>query len=792
MIPYLLKTIFKNYKRNLLITIINILGLALSFTVGFVIIGHIQDQLKFDKDVKNGDRIYRLETEWASMPPYIGHVLTQDLSLYKTTRLNFKEEYVISYNRNVQLLLDHVVFADSTFFDVLPFELIQGSQEALKYPLQIYLTEKEAQQIFGKKNPIGESVLINNEYTFSVAGIIKNIKHSHLKFDAVISMVSIRKMTTNTKVLEEFDGWDYPTYILAPENVSKQEAEDAVNECLFQYDYKYFIKRFKLRDYNDIYFATDLSNEAGTIHGNMRVNKILILISLFIMLLAIINYINLTTANAYKRYKWIGVNRIVGATKNRIIIQFLLETVILCIIALWFSILILELINPYLDRFFSVHLFLPELYSLKSISLITWCIVILGLISGLYPAYTLSKYLPVYLIRKYKIGVNKKLKLRDILTVIQFVIAIVLITSTIIIYKQFQFVSKSDLGFKPEHVIVLRTNKELEKELDVFKESLLKHPEIKSVSYTLRIPGNEWGSWCCTKIEGEGNKYFNVNSNSDDEGHKYFNLATDPDFLTTFNIKLKEGRNFDWNKIADYNKAYIINEAAVKEYGIENPIGKQVTKTGNGIDGQIIGVTEDFHFRGFHHKVDPVMIYWDTKHLRYANILIDGKNVDKSILLIQEMWEKLYPAFPFKYTFLDDKFDQQYKSDKIFGHLVGVLSIIACFIACIGILGFSFFYLNQQVKNIGIRKVHGANSWIIARELIFSIALRIMLSFLIAIPIIYYAINTWLKSFAYKIEITIWPYILGGGITLLFALSTVFLQTIRAAKKNPVESLRYE
>lgn len=351
MIPYLLKTIFKNYKRNLLITIINILGLALSFTVGFVIIGHIQDQLKFDKDVKNGDRIYRLETEWASMPPYIGHVLTQDLSLYKTTRLNFKEEYVISYN-NKEQLLDHVVFADSTFFDVLPFELIQGSQEALKYPLQIYLTEKEAQQIFGKKNPIGESVLINNEYTFSVAGIIKNIKHSHLKFDAVISMVSIRKMTTNTKVLEEFDGWDYPTYILAPENVSKQEAEDAVNECLFQYDYKYFIKRFKLRDYDDIYFATDLSNEAGTIHGNMRVNKILILISLFIMLLAIINYINLTTANAYKRYKWIGVNRIVGATKNRIIIQFLLETVILCIIALWFSILILELINPYLDRFF--------------------------------------------------------------------------------------------------------------------------------------------------------------------------------------------------------------------------------------------------------------------------------------------------------------------------------------------------------------------------------------------------------------------------------------------------------
>ncbi len=792
MLQYLVKTIFNNFKRNVLITIINILGLALSFTIAFIIIGHIQNQFKFDQNVENVDRIYRLETNWASMPPFIGHVLTQDLSLYKTTRLNFKEEYAISYNKNEQLLLNQIVFADSTFFDVLPFELIKGSKEGLKYPLQIYLTEKEAQQIFGEKNPIGEPVLINNEYTFSVAGIIKNIKHSHLKFDAVLSMVSVRKMTTNAEVLEEFDGWDFPTYILAPENVSKKQAEEAINECLFQFDYKYFIKRFKLRDYDDIYFATDLSNEAGTIHGNMKANKILMLISIFIIVLAIINYINLTTANAYKRYKWIGVNRIVGATKNRIITQFLLETIVICVISLWFSVLFLELINPYLDRFFSVHLILPELYSLKSIAAITLGIVILGLISGIYPAYTLSKYLPVYLIRKYKIGINKKLKLRDILTVIQFVIAIVLITSTLIIYKQFQFVSKSDLGFKPEHVIVLRTNKELEKELDVLKESLLKHPEIKSVSYTLRIPGNEWGSWCCTKIEGEENNYFNSYSDSDEEGHKYFNLAADPDFLTTFNIKLKAGRNFDWNKIADYNKAYIINEAAVKQYGIEDPIGKQVTNTGNGIDGQIIGLVEDFHFRGFHHKVDPVMIYWDTRYLRYANILIDGNSVDNSLLIIKETWEKLYPAFPFKYTFLDDKFDQQYKSDKIFGRLVGTFSIIACFIAGIGILGFSFFYLNQQVKNIGIRKVHGANSWLILRELITSIAYRIIISFIIAVPIIYYAMNTWLKGFAYKIEITIWPFIFGGAITLLFALSTVLWQTQRTARKNPVESLRYE
>ena len=778
MIHYLIKTIFKNFKRNLLITIINILGLALSFTVGFVIIGHIQNQLKFDKNVKNEDRLYRLETNWASMPPYIGHVLTQDLSLYKTTRLKFKEEYVISYNNNEQLLVDNIVYADSTFFEVLPFELLKGDKDALKYPLQIYLTEKESKRIFGEENPIGESVLINNEYIFSVAGVIKNIEHSHLKFDAVISMMSIPKMTLNQNVLEAFDGWDNPTYMLVPEHVTRFEAEEEINKCLFNYDYKYFIERFNLRPYNEIYFANNISNEAGAIHGNMKANETLLLISLFIIILAVINYINLTTANAYKRYKWIGVNRIAGATKNRIIIQFLLETIVICIISLWFSILLLELINPYLNRVFSISIFLTDIYNLKNITLITLSIVILGLISGIYPAYMLSKYLPVYLIRKHKIGESKRFKLRDILTVIQFIIAIVLITSTIFINGQFRYISKSDLGFKSEHVIVVKTNKELGNNLEVFKDNLLKYPEIKNISYTLRIPGNEWGSWCCTRI--------------DEKENKYFNLAADPDFLKTYNIELKEGRNFDWTKSVDFNHAFILNETAVKEYDIEDPIGKYVDKTGNGFEGQIIGVVKDFHFRGFHHKIDPVIIYWDTRHQRYANILIDGNFIDKSISIIKENWEKLYPAFPFNYAFLDDRFDQQYKSDKLFGRLVGAFSIIACFIACIGILGFSFYYLNQQVKNIGIRKVHGADTWLIIRELIFSISFRIVLSFLVAIPIIYYLINNWLNGFAYKIEITVWPFIYGGTLILILALSTVFWQTLRAARRNPVESLRYE
>lgn len=778
MLQYLVKTIFKNFKRNILITIIKILGLSLSLTVAFIIIGHIHNQLKYDKNVKNSDRIYRLETNWSSMPSFIGHALTQELAEFKNTRLFFQEELPVRYSSDDPVLIEDAVFADSTFFDIIPATLKSGNKNKLKFPYQIYLSESEAVRIFGDQNPVGELLLVANKFPCEVAGVFQDLEYSHLKFTCVLSMVTLPDVFNNKNMLKEFDGWQYPTYILAPENISKLEAEEVVNKCLFQYDYKYFIDRFKLRAYDEIYFSRNLSNEAGTIHGNMKVIKTLLLISIFILVLAIINYINLTTSNAYTRYKWIGINRIVGASKNRIITQFLLETVVMCIISLWFSILFLELINPFLDRFFSVHIFLPTIFNLWNIGLITLGIIILGLISGIYPAFVLSKYLPIYLIRKYKLGENRKLKLRDILTVFQFIIAIVLITSTLFIYKQFKFVSKSDLGFKADQVVVIRTNKAVEKDLTVFKDNLLKHPEIKSVSYTLRIPGNEWGSWCCTRIDGKENKYFN--------------LAADPDFLETFKVKLKEGRNFDWDRTGDYNSAFLLNEAAIKEYGIEDPLGKYVDNTGSGSAGPIIGIVEDFHFRGFHHKIDPVIIYWNTKYLRFTNILIDGDHVDKSISLIKETWEKLYPAFPFKYTFLDDKFDQQYKSDKIFGRLVGALSMIAYFIACIGILGFSFFYLNQQVKNIGIRKVHGANSWLILRELLTSITYRIFISFIIAVPIIYYAMSTWLKGFAYKIEITMWPFITGGLITLLFALASVLWQTMRAAKKNPVESLRYE
>ena len=778
MLVKIFSTIIRNLRRNFLLTVINILGLTLSFVVVILIVGYVQNQLKYDKNIHNSGRIFRLETNWACMPPFIGHVLTQDLSSFKNTRLNFQEELAVKYNNEEPLLLNNIVFADSTFFDVLPFELIRGKDDALKLPLQIYLTEKEVQRIFGDKDPIGELVLVENKYSFQVAGILKNIEYSHLKIDAVLSMVSIREMSTNKEVLEEFDGWDYPTYILIPENKTASEAEQSINDCLNNYDYKYFIERFNLRDYNEIYFSTNLSNEAGTIHGNERVNKILLLISVLVLTLAVINYINLSTANAHKRYKWIGVNRILGASKQLIIIQFLLETLILGLLALWLSVLIIELISPFLYNLLPINQILTELYSLDNNIGITIGLVILSLLSGIYPAITLSSFLPIDLIRKHRRNLSTRIKLRDILIVFQFVIAILMITSSIFIYKQFQFLSKSDLGFNSEQVMIVKTSRDVNQNLEVFKENLIQYPEILNISSSVRIPGNEWGSWCCTKIENEE--------------HKYYDLAVDPDYLATLDIQIKEGANFSWDNIGEYNTAFILNETAVKEYQIKDPIGKIVTGTGSGYSGVVIGIVEDFHFRGLHHKIEPVILYWNNKYCRYLNIRIQEGKVENAVKLVKENWEKFFPGFPFKYEFLDERFDKQYEADKIFGSLVGIFSLLAIFIACIGIMGLSFFHFNQQIKNIGIRKVHGANTVSITKMLTSDIIKRLVIAYIIAVPIVIYAIKIWLQNFEYKIELTIWPFVFGGLTTTFLALLTVIGQIINTAKKKPVESLRYE
>jgi putative ABC transport system permease protein len=337
--------------------------------------------------------------------------------------------------------------------------------------------------------------------------------------------------------------------------------------------------------------------------------------------------------------------------------------------------------------------------------------------------------------------------------------------------------NRKDLGFNKNNIVILKINSQIREHMDLFKERLLKNPEISGVSYSSRIPGNYWGSWCCVNIEGKENKYFNN--------------YVDPDYLKTMEIKMKEGRNFSSENPADMKATYLINETAIKQYGLINPIG-QVIVPGNGVKGQIIGIIKDFHYRGLNYEQTPVILFYTPEYKNYINVKIAAGNVDGALAKIRMTWEEMCPAFSFEYKFLDVTYDLQYQSERKFEKLLFSFAVLALFIASIGLFGLTVFSIERRTKEIGIRKVNGATTFKIMSMLNMNILKWVVIAFIVSCPVAWYSMNKWLQGFAYRTEINWWVFALGGLIAISIAVFTVSWQSRKAATRNPVEALRYE
>ena len=343
--------------------------------------------------------------------------------------------------------------------------------------------------------------------------------------------------------------------------------------------------------------------------------------------------------------------------------------------------------------------------------------------------------------------------------------------------QQFWFMKKKDLGFDKKNIVILKLNSQLKGHIDLFKEKLLNFPEILSLSYSSRIPGNYWGSWCCVNIEGTENKYFNN--------------YVDPEYLATMGIKLKEGRNFSASNIADKKTTYLINETAIVQYDLKNPIGQIITP-GNGIKGEIIGIIQDFHYRGLNYPQTPVLLFYTPDYKNYVNIRINNKNIPEALQKIKNIWAELCPAFAFEYTFLDETYELQYKSEKRFENLLFAFALLALFIGSIGLFGLSIYSTERRIKEIGIRKVSGAKVEEIILVLNKDFIIWVGIAFVIACPVAWFSMNKWLQNFAYRTNFNWWIFAIAGIIAFGIALLTVSWQSWRAATRNPVEALRYE
>ncbi|MBN1820082.1 MAG: ABC transporter permease [Prolixibacteraceae bacterium] len=770
MIKNIFKTAFKYLWKNRIYNFINILGLTVSITSILIILVYIGNEQKYDIQINNRNKIYRMGTNWATMPSFIGHFLKDESGYIDDVTRVKMEEHEISYNNEV-FLMDDIAMADASFFKVFNFKFLLGNQEnALERIHSIVLTQREAERIFGKANPLNQTILLKNKYPFTITGVVENPDYFHLPFTAIATLESLKELA-DPEILEQKDGWSYLTYIVGKPSYTGLQTEKMVNKKLYEFG-EYKNVKFHLTSLKDLYFAAPLYYEGSTRHGSKTVLFILFSIALLLFILAGINFINLTNSRTNIRLKEVGIKKLIGSPKSTLIIQFLVESILLLFIALGFSLLLVKMVEPLFCNLVNKIIDFSAIYSLFNLLIIGFLIILIGIITGLFPAISINSVQSISLIKNKMDRFSQKTIFSKSLITFQYVISIILIAGTLIIVKQLRYLKNKDLGFSPEQIVCIELNDDLKAQQNTFKNELLQIPGVLQAAYSGNRMGNDWGNWL-NEMDGDG-KSFKVN-------------CVEPGYFDLMGIKLKEGRIFREDEM---DKGYMINETAVKQYDIKNPLEKTMERDGKIYP--IIGVMKDFNFQSPQYPIEPVLFYFRDNRYNLINIKINAANAKEVIGNIEKVWEKFSPSHVLTYNFQDDLYDKQYKSAEQFSTLVGIGGAIAIIIACLGILGLSISLAEQKIKEIGIRKVNGAKVSEILSMLNKDFIKWVTIAFVIATPIAYYAMNKWLENFAYKTALSWWIFALAGVLALGIALLTVSWQSWRAATRNPVEALRYE
>ncbi|NOQ26308.1 MAG: FtsX-like permease family protein [Bacteroidales bacterium] len=774
-----IKTAYRNMMRNFSQTLINILGLAIGMTCALLIFLWVQNQVNYDQQQEKKDRIYRFEfNNWVIMPPYIADLISEYPEIEDVTRLYCGYKPTISFENNY-FNMDNFVYADSTIFNVFTFDFLYGSPEnALEKPASIVLTKSVSRKFFGNKNPIGKEILIDNDIIYTVTGVIDDIKNLHLSFNAIVAAQDIKNVYGNNDFLSSINS-NFLIYVLLKPNTNVDLLIEKIrNSELDGYDNK-FEEGLLMRPFKEIYFERNLKHESNVKHGNYNLVLLFSAISFLILLIACINFINISTAKAKKRELEIGIRKIVGASRKSLISQFFGETFLIVLIAHIISIVLLEYALPIFNNIIGESIAF-KYFSLNFLLTTSSIILLTSMLSGYYPALYLSSLKPVLIIKGNSTTNTSKGLLRKVLMTIQFSISIFLIIATIVIIKQLYFVLNKDLGWNQENIITFElkgdkfhgSKENIVTNKSAFTEALLKNPNIKSATYTnqhLGNIGNTWG-W---DIKGENYPMKIINA--------------DPEFIKTMEIDIIEGRNFSIGNESDINKKVIINEEAIKYLELENPIGYKIENR----DLEIIGIVKDFNFNSLHSKIEGMGITWNT---RTSNICIkvSNKNLPKTIKHIESTFNEFSPKYPFEYKFLDDSFSTQYKDEVKLSKILIFFALITIFIAGLGLFGMSSFIASTRTKEIGIRKTLGSSISDILILFSKDFIRWILIAFLIASPLAYYLVKKWLMQYPYQTGINWWVFAIALLITLIIALLTIGFQVVKTARTKPAECLRYE
>jgi len=796
-----LRIALRNAFRQKTYTFINVLGLTIGIAASILISFWILDEISYENYFDRADRIHRIDlyqdVSQTRTPHPMALAMVRDFpEVENATSMTpvfgpnmSKPTFAVEYE-DIRFDEKNVFAADTTFFDVFSFEFIMGDPEtAFRVPHAIIITREISEKYFGNDDPIGKMLTINDGVDLMVTGVLENLPSNiHFHFDFLLSYVFM-KQNDNSEWFTWSDPGHYNYVVTAP-GANVRELQDKIPEWIMQYldfgeDYEQDLQEgnfwFQLTPIRDIHLKSHIRWELET-NGNISYVYIFLATALLVLIIACINYMNLATARFNRRSREVAIRKTAGASRRTLIYQFLLESFLITVIAIALAGFLVELLVGSLSAFtgkdYSFY------YSNTGIFLIAMVLltIVIGLISGSYPAFYLSAFSPMKMLRNKSQSRASVASIRVVLVIFQFTISIFLIIGTLTIFSQLKFMIKKDLGFDQENMVIIPVKDDrVRSQLEQIKESLLMYPEVEKVAAVSNIPGGR----------------INNNPLSYDEHPEPIEaseISVDFGYIETLGLNLIAGRDFSVEFGTDSISKFILNETAVRELDLSSPINQEVIWNDDDgqIRGEVIGVIGDYHFESLHKHIVPLILMVKPAEFNYLLVRINPRRIPETLASIETEWKKFDDLFTFEYSLMEDQFDVQYRNENKMGTIYWIMAVLALIIASLGLYGLSTFMVEQKTQEIGLRKVHGATSAGILRKLYGTFTKWVLLAFVIASPLAYWGMTYWLRDFSYQVKPSLWIFLAAVLGTEIIAILAVTYQSIRASRLKPVDSLRYE
>lgn len=803
---------FRNYIkiafRSLLkfkgFTLINLVGLAMGLTAGILIMVYVLDELSYDQFHEKSARLFRVNTVFQSTDSGgggrnetngwpVGKILEKDFPEVESV-LYSRNAFFLMVNQNDQRIRQMMHFATPEFFSMFSFPLLKGNKQmALSDPFSVVISEDMEKKFFPDDDALNKSLIMGDTLNFKVTGVMKNIpSNSHIQADMIISFSTYSSLDHSFNFEDGWGNINMRNYVLLKEgtdfNLFAEKAKNIYMERAGAMMKDWGVSAFvDFEPMNKIYLHSESGNGMGPLGSIDRV-YLMIGIAVFVIFLACINFINLATARSVYRAKEVGLRKVVGSSRKGLIAQFLSESLVLTIISLLLSIILVVTVMPLFNQLIGKNYQILSLTNLSIVAGIALLVMLVALLAGYYPAWILSSMKPTEVLKGKLQTTARGIQLRRSLVVFQFVISVGLVSGTWIVIDQLTFMQKQNLGFNQDQIVVINTSRASSSNplaFETFKDQLSSLAMIEKVSFTNALPGKQGWSGQIAYPEGK----------SGDDAVSVEYISVDENYLDVLGLELIAGRGFDKQREADLKEGLILNEAAVEVFGwtsAEEAIGKKITSPSQTPQGEVIGVVKNYHQQGLQQKIGPITLDYAPEYSYFYAIKYKAANTQEVITSLKSTWSQSFTGFDFDYFFLDENFEKQYQAEKRLANVLSLFASVTMMIAAIGLLGLVSFMVVARTKEIGVRKVLGADVFSITALLTKEFILLIIVANLIAIPLVWYFAEQWLQAFAFRTPIN--PFLFVG--TLVIAVTTTLLivgvQTMKAALSDPVKSLRYE